>query len=261
MPNPGSLGSIVPQDDAGALTRRVAALERLVQQMSTANSLAYATIDRGGVTITNGGSVTVKDTDGHIVAYIGALPSSFNRSDGSAQPGVMFNREDGSVAAFLGDSNPLTPPYKQSFQIYDRTGQVVVADDTNGGKGLAAPWVGGGLIMGDTNTSRWPQTTNGSFLSVSFGWYRIQNPRVQWDIQYVADAATAGEVRLMINGLQVDATQTVGTSFGLWTRYKIAIPGTWNIGDIVGVDLQARRTSGTGIIYAQPMRFSGDQSP
>jgi hypothetical protein len=53
----------------------------------------------------------------------------------------------------------------------------------------------------------------------------------------------------------------VGTSFGLWTRYKIAIPGTWNIGDIVGVDLQARRTSGTGIIYAQPMRFSGDQSP
>jgi hypothetical protein len=261
MPNPGSLGSIVPQDDPGALTRRVAELEKLVQQMSTASSLAYATIDRGGVTVTNGGSLQVVDTDGHVVAYVGALPSPFNRSDGSAQPGMALYREDGSLAALLGDANPLTLPYKQSFQIVDRANRIVVADDTNGGKGLAVPWVGGGLIMGDTNVSKWPQTTSSSFLSVSFGYYRIQNPRVQWDIQYVADSATAGQVRLMVNGIQVDTTQTVGTAFGLWTRYMVAIPGTWNVGDIVGVDLQARRTSGTGIVYAQSMRFSGDQSP
>jgi hypothetical protein len=220
-------------------------------------------VDPATNSIILGGSraVRVVDTDGHVVAYVGALPPEFNRSDGSAQPGFALYREDGSLAALLGDANPLTLPYKQSFQIVDRANRIVVADDTNGGKGLAVPWVGGGLIMGDTNVSKWPQTTSSSFLSVSFGYYRISNPRVQWDIQYVADSATAGQVRLMVNGIQVDTTQTVGTAFGLWTRYMVAIPGTWNVGDIVGVDLQARRTSGTGIVYAQLMRFSGDQSP
>ncbi len=215
-----------------------------------------------GVKITGGGALrVVDDSDAHVVGYIGGLPAYYNRSDGSAQPGVALFREDGTIAMSMADENATVAPYKQSLQIFDRQGIVIVADDTNGGKGLANPWVDGGVILGDTNTARWPQTTSASFVSVAFGWYRIQNPRVQWDIQYVADAATAGQVRLMVNGTQVDATQTVGTSFGLWTSYNIAIPGAWSVGDIVGVDIQARRTSGTGNVYVQAMRFSGDQSP
>lgn len=261
MPQPGSLGSIVPQDDAGALTRRVAELERLVQQMSTARTLEAATIGRGGITIDKGGAITVTDTDGHTVAIIGALPPEFNRTDGSRQPGFIIYREDGTAAATLSDANPTTPPYKQAWQIMDRAGHIIMADDTNGGTGIALPYLNGGAVFADTNVVRWPQTTNGAFTTVADCYYTPLNPRIQWDIEFVADAATAGEVRLLVNGTQVDTTQTVGTSFGAWTRYGVSIPGAWTYYNSIYVALQARRTSGTGGVYATVQRFLGDQSP
>lgn len=244
------------------LAARIRALEKRQNDLDAALKGLGITIDpaTNSLVVSSGRAVTVTDVAGNVVAQIGTQPG-LERTGGIPQAGVSLYREDGTIAAFLGDANPTVPPFKQSFQIYDRQGNVVVADDTNGGKGLANPYVGGGLFLADTNTARWPQTTSGSFLDIATGWYRAQNPRLSWDISMVCDAATAGEVRLLVNGAQVSTTQTVGTSFIDWFGSRVALPGSVNIGDIVTVQLQARRTSGAGIVYAVCQRFEGDQSP
>jgi hypothetical protein len=253
--------SLMPDDGDDWLGRELKKLREEIAELRTARSLENAFIGRGGITVGEDGALTVKDSDGHVVAIIGALPAAYNRSDGSRQPGMAVYREDGTLAAFLGDFNATTPPYKQAWQVTDRAGNIVMADDTNGGKGLAAPWVGGGVVLADTNVVRWPQTTSASFIDVASGWYRVQNPRLSWDIAAVCDAATAGEIRLLVGGVQVSTTQTVGTSFVDWFASNVALPAGTAIGAIVSVELQARRTSGAGSIYATAQRFEGDQSP
>jgi hypothetical protein len=223
--------------------------------------LENAFIGRGGITVGDDGALTVKDADGHVVAIIGALPTAYNRADGSRQPGVALYREDGSLAALLGDVDPLTPPYKQAWQILDRAGNIVMADDTNGGSGLAKPFVGGGIVFADTNVGNWPQTQSATFVTITNGWYTVQNPRLSWDVNMVCDAATAGQVRMLFNGTQIGGTQTVGTSFVDWYAPGVALPAGAGVGSIYLVELQARRTSGTGTVFAIPQRFEGDQSP
>jgi hypothetical protein len=251
----------MPDDGDDWIGRELKKLREEVAALRTARSLENAFVGRGGITIGDDGSLTVKDSDGHVVAIIGALPTAYNRSDGSRQPGVALYREDGTLAALLGDVNPTAPPYRQAWQVLDRAGNIVMADDTNGGKGLANPWVGGGIVLADTNVGNWPQTTSGTFVDIASGWYRVQNPRLSWDINMVCDAATAGQVKLLVGGTQVSTTQTVGTSFIDWFGDRVALPAGTSIGSIVSVELQARRTSGTGNVYAIAQRFEGDQSP
>lgn len=246
-----------------ALIAQLQALQRQINGLQRQINALGIRIDpeTNALLIDSGRGVQVIDDDGHAVTIIGALPTEFNRSDGSRQPGVAFYREDGTLAGLLGDLNPTVPPYKQAWQIFDRANNVVMADDTNGGKGLANPYVGGGVVLADTDTARWPQTTSGSFIDIASGWYRVQNPRLSWDINMVCDPATAGEVKLLVGGTQVSTTQIVGTSFIDWFGDRVALPAGVGIGNIVAVRLQARRTSGTGSVYAIAQRFEGDQSP
>jgi hypothetical protein len=213
------------------------------------------------ILVDSGRGVQVVDDDGHVVSITGALPVDFNRADGSRQPGQAVYREDGSLALALADLDPTVLPYKQALQWLDRAGNVVVADDTNGGKGLANPWVGGGVFLADTNLARWPQTTSATFVDIATGWYRVQNPRLSWDINTVCDVGTTGQAKLLVNGVQVGTTQNVTGTFTDWFGDQVALPAGVNIGDIVSIGLQAKRTAGTGAVYAIAQRFEGDQSP
>src|SRR5689334_20519066 len=115
MSQPGLIGNIAPLQPQD-LGRRLAAIEAKLRQLETARSLEAATVGKGGVRVVDNGTITVVDSDGTIICSIGALPTSYNRSDGTAQPGFALYREDGSVAAVLADRNPTTPPYKQAWQ-------------------------------------------------------------------------------------------------------------------------------------------------
>lgn len=254
----------VPADPYTALSRRIADLERLVREMSAARSLENSTIAQGGVKIVNGGSVQVVDTGGVVIATVGALPAQYNRADGSAQPGILFAREDGSHAAILGDLNPLAPPYKQSLQLIDRLGTVIVADDVNGGRGgLAVPHLAGSALQ-NTNVSTWPATTSATWTDIADAFFELQNPRLVWSATLFAAAGTTGQFRLVVDGTQVGTTQTVvgggSGSFAFWNPPAAAIPATSNIGDIALVELDAQRTAGTGNVQAIVRFLSGTQS-
>lgn len=226
--------------------------------------LKNASISSGGIQILKGGSLKVVDTDGHVVAVIGALPSpSYDRADGTPQPGVLFNREDGSLAMVLADLNPGTPPFKQSVQILDRNNRVVVADDTNSGTGLAAPHLAA-FTLQNTNISTWPATANATWTAIAQAFYEVQNPKLQWAISLEVDANTTGQFRLMVNGVQVGTTQTLAAgasaAFSSWQPTAVVVPASSPVGSVTLIELDAQRTAGTGTIRASVLWMSGMQS-
>ena len=213
------------------------------------------------IVLEGNGSITVKDSEtGTTIAVIGALPSAYNRADGSAQPGLLYYREDGSLAAALADLNPTTPPYKQALQLFDRSGNNIVSDDTNGGVGLARPHLTGPQLT-DTNTARWPGTANTTWTTIANAYFEIQQPRLSYVWEIYAPAATTGQFRLLVNGHQIGTTQTIANNaFGTWSEIA-AVPTGTAFGSSPLIELQAQVTVGTGTVIAQQLFLEGTQSP
>jgi hypothetical protein len=212
---------------------------------------------------TAGSQLIIRDSvTGAVTAIIGALPPAYNRADGSAQPGLAFYREDGTVAAILGDANATTPPYKQSFQIADRSNNIIVADDTNSGLGLARPHLPANTLM-NTNASTWPATNSTSWTTIASAYVERQTPKVNWAFDLATDASTNGQVRFLIASTQVGTTQTLtGGAGGVNIEWDgtAAYPAGVTFGATVLAELQAQVTSGTGKIYGQCLFFQGTQS-
>lgn len=207
----------------------------------------------------NNSAVTVKDaTNGGTTGVIGALPAAFNRTGGSAQPGVVFYREDGSTAMFLGDLNPTTPPYKQSLQLMDRIGNVYSADDTNSGFGIARPHLALPLPT-DTNTARWPGTSNAAWTDVCDCYAEIQQPKLSWIAQIYAPASVTGSFRLKVNGTQIGTTATVTNGFATWSDTQ-AIPAGITFGTVVPIEVDAAVTAGTGTVLVRFQLLEGTQT-
>lgn len=256
---PIGINNVAPGDPMTAMSRRIADLERTVRELAAAPALQNATIAQGGIQITNGGSVKVIDTGGNVTAQMGALPAQYNRSDGTPQPGLRFCRPDGTIALFIGDLSPTVPPYNAAFQVSDRAGRIVLADDTNSGHGLAAPHIDAGGMY-DTNALKWPATTNATFTTIAFKYYEVQNARVTWQIQMYADAGITAQYRLLMSGAQAGTTQTIPA--GTITNWSTDanLPAGVTVGSVVLVELQALSSATSGSARAQCLRFSGQQS-
>lgn len=253
---------IIPSggDPVEQLRVLLADIVRRVRNLESARPLESAAITRGGIQVTGGGTLTVVDTDGRTVAVLGALPTQYNRADGSRQPGLVFYREDGSTAVFLGDANPTVSPFQQALQITDRAGRAVLADDTNSGHGLANPHITGCTLQ-DTNTATWPATTAATWTTIAYGYYEVQNPLLSWSFGLQADTGTTGQFRLLVNSSQVGTTQTVTAGFATWSPLPVSLVAAGNaIGSIPLIELQAQRTAGTGTVRGVCLYMSGAQS-
>ncbi|MGI8665661.1 MAG: hypothetical protein ACR2N4_06500 [Jatrophihabitans sp.] len=240
------------------------ALLARVRKLETADPLQNATIHKGGIKIVDGGTITVIDADGHTVALIGALPTAFNRTDGSRQPGFVLYREDGTTAAFLGDLNATTPPYKQALQLLDRTGNIIIADDTNGGVGLARPYVPMGswvdnLAAGSSATP----TTSAAYVIQQIAYAYVQHPKVRIDVIANSTAAGTGGAIGLFNqfGNQVGGDIAVpANAVSYLSLGPIAMYPGWAFGDNGYWTLRAKRTAGTGAIGVRGVGFWGVQS-
>lgn len=112
------------------------------------------TVDGGGdIVIKDGGDVIVEDAGAIIMdrgtqywnehhdrtwAFIGYI-ANYLGLDGQPQPGLVFRREDGTLAMALFDVDPHDDNgYHQQLYIYDRKGHPVFLDDWTG-EGIAFP--------------------------------------------------------------------------------------------------------------------------
>lgn len=237
--------------------RSIAAEE--VVKFARSGFLRNASISEGGLTIKGGFlRLLAQATGGTELFYIG--PVTPNAADGSPQQGWRVRRADGTSVLLLRDAFPTDDGgvLNQALNWYDRGGNVVLADDTNSGQGIARPYIPG--VFYQARSGDWPTTTSTTFETV----YRMRLPKQQprlllraWGVSDTAEGV--GELRVMVNGTQLGSTVT--TAYGTVTEYLFgptAVDGA-HLSTLV-VEIQARLASGTGGVQCAPSQAQGQQS-
>ncbi|MDQ1736535.1 MAG: hypothetical protein QOH56_2786 [Pseudonocardiales bacterium] len=244
------------------LARRVAELEKLVQRLMATNVLNAATIDKGGLQILNGGYFKVIDPNsGRIVAYLGQAGFNSTPADGATQQMITkLSRDDGSLALSVADLNSTPGHTRQQFVgIWDRSGNVIVSDDTNGGAGLARPHLASSGLYSMT-TSQWPTSTSATYQNLLLGFHERQNPGMTFAFYIHADAGTTGQFQLTVDGTVVATSPTVTDAFSVWSA-TYYWPAGWTFGSLPQIGVDGIRLSGAGTIAVQTLLLQGVQSP
>ncbi|MFI6443834.1 hypothetical protein [Kitasatospora sp. NPDC050543] len=234
----------VPQDQADwmrEMENRLRALEGRAQIRPAMNQVLG-----GDVVVGEGGSLKINDVDGSALFYVGTI--SPNQPDGSEQRGVQIRRQDGTPAIYVARTTT-TQADPQGIVMRDAHGATIFAEDVVAG-GVAFPqW--SLLPPADLMTAHWPQTNATSFTAVAKSYNVKASPWLGMMVSAVADGGSAGEVRVMVNGSQWGPTTSTN---GVFENYA-AVTGA--VGSILEISIEARRTSGSGTVYAQTLMLFG----
>ena len=229
-----------------------------VAKLLRSGLLRNASISDGGLTIKGGFLRLLDKVLGVDLFYVG--PVNPPRADGTPQQGWIVRRADGSVVLLLLDALPTDSggALNQALNWFDRSRNVVLADDTDSGQGMARPHLNGGWSrtrFGDITVS----TTSSSFETL---WdTRLTKPQPKLEVWYRASmdtAGTTGEVRVLVNGQPFGAVQAQG--FVLATQVVGPLPVAGDHMDTLVVEIQGRRSSASGALRVEPLPWFGRQS-
>ncbi|MFD7121896.1 hypothetical protein ACFWAA_33385 [Streptomyces sp. NPDC059922] len=246
----------IPQD----ILDRIRALERQVRELTGRAQMrpALNRITNGRVTIAEGGSLEVLAPDGTGLFGVGQFGSFWNHPDGTAQQGVVMQREDGTTA-FTIRANPTAEAGgagTQAVSIWDRNGHIVIGDDTTSGRGIGSPALpmpfqplpaGGETITSSTLQGCW-------FASI-----QAHNPVATVQLEIGAAPGSTCEVQVQYR-LASESTWTVITTDSVTAAASATDPvykTAWytfplhraEFEQLVFVRIQARQRSGSdGVI-------------
>ncbi|MFE4260310.1 hypothetical protein [Streptomyces sp. NPDC056883] len=227
---------------------RLTAMERRIQQLSTAVNTrpALDTVTGGALTIKDGGSLSVEEPNGTRILGVGFWSAT--------EYGLEIKRQSGKTA--LSIRNAVTGTYDQAVRVFDAYGHEILSDDVVTG-GLARPWLAM-LPPQDLATARWPQTNATAWTTVARSFNPLWQPRLRVYCSTAAAAGVTGQVRILVDGVPWGDPVTTGTVFDR----TAAVTDDFNarFGSLVKVEIQAMVTSGTGLVYAQPLMMYGTQS-
>lgn len=204
-----------------------------------------------------GGHLVVQDPDGNVVftAGEGVIPDGSGRT----QSTVGLMRDDGTTALMLADTGTIPGhPHRQALQWQDRAGNIVMADDTNGGQGMALPYIPLSPMV-NANVNTWPATAATTWTHIADCYIQRQHPRLAWAINIEADTGTTGQVRLVLDGVVIATSPTVTAAFSMWQGIY-AQPAGWTYQQTSVLSLEAQVTAGTGSIRAAVYQVIGVQS-
>lgn len=230
-----------------SLWQAVKDLRRDIQQLRAARRLESAAIGAGGLSIVNGGSLSMVTPSGTATVQIGVL--SPKHTDGSTQQGVLLWREDGTPALSIWNSSGSGP---QPLQVYDKNGSIVLADDITAG-GLARPYIPYAR-PGNEDITTWPKTSAGTWTTIARSRGLSQHPRVRYRAAMATDGTAAGQIRLCVDGTPV-LTGAIGTEL----NDTASLPA-FNLMADIEFTLQAQVTSGAGNVYGMTRYLYGVQS-
>lgn len=195
------------------------------------------------------GSTTARDpnTAQHpALMYLGELVDG---TGAFVDSGLIMFRPDGSESLVVGSGG---------VGVKDTAGNIVFSTDATSGQGLARPYIPAAFYParnGDFLTS-----TAASFETVWRAKLGKQQPKLYAECWAFADTAgTTGQVQVMVNGVQLDATASVTNSaVTLFTFGPAAVAGAFGV--TLNVEIQAQRTAGTGNIQVGAAWVQGMQS-
>jgi hypothetical protein len=227
------------------LLDRIKQLERQYQQLWKAIGLTSATIEKGGLTLLNDAFIRMVDDNGHEIVYLGP--------DSTGQQIIRIRREGGKDVLYtytaLGG--------RQYWALTDNNNDIVFSDDAVSGQGIARPH-----LPIPTRVRDWrhmPSSDLSSWATVEdTGYTPKQQPYVLIQATHCTTLPdTVGEGRVMINGVQVGPVWPVAYAVSFTDIGPKLVPGT-HMSPVL-IELQTRRTSGTGYVGAS-MVVRGQQS-
>jgi hypothetical protein len=226
-------------------------LERRVRAIEASNPL------QAGATI-SGGGLTAKDPNtGHTTSFQGL--GGFNDGSGRKQMESLFYRaSDGSIALAIFDGGVgYGHTYSQALQIYDRTGDVILADDTASAQGLARPYIPIGFFT--SNSVPTDTTTSTSFATLQTLIGYKQHPKVAGQILVYADTGTTGTIQLVdqLSNVLYTTNLTSG-QFGYVSFGPTALAGAHELA--ISLNIQGKVLTGAGKVGARGVAAWGVQS-
>ncbi|MCY0942608.1 hypothetical protein [Streptomyces antarcticus] len=226
----------IPQD----VLDRIASLERQVKQLAGRANIrpALNQVLSGDVVIGEGGQLMVRAEGGVEHFKVGDIPSYYD----DTEFGTILRRRDGSIALSIWNGQDAVNP--QVIRIKDAKGNEILAENIEQGglhrPHLAQPWF-------DVQPVRWPKTE-------SWSWETLQEAHIETEhgkLRVFAQKATVGnggELRLLIND------QEAAKGDGFDDTYTVP---NFTYGQLVAVQLQARRTDAAEAVWATFSRVHG----
>lgn len=239
MPAPNT-----PQD----LIDRIQKLERQVQSLAGQVNIrpALNTIVGGSVTIKDGGALVVQDSTGDNVLNIGRTTPDLN---GAPQMATVIRRVDNSLAFAVWTSSTTGV---QPVRIYDLNSNVIFADDTAAGGGLAIPWLS--IPAPTPNVVTGATSAVWTTIAQSVGFFHHPKVRIIADI-YVPSGT--GQIRVSIGGTVV---ATGGSNAAIDTTVDVPSWAWGGVPQQKEILFQAIRNSGTGTISGAVRCMYGRQT-
>lgn len=231
------------------------------QDIANANRAApirNSAISSGGVFSIQGGALVMKDDNGLDLFYVGPLLP--NRADGTPQQGWNVWRADGSKVLELFDAYPTDAggALQQALNWRDRSGNVVLADDTNSGQGIGRPYLPGVFYL--ARNTDWPKVTSTTFQTVYRAEVSKQHPKMVVRVWGYNDTAGAtGQIQVLVNGTAWGTVQSTNST----TVQEFVIGPTPVAGahiSFMTVEIQACMTAGTGSVQVGAAQLNFQQT-
>jgi hypothetical protein len=232
------------------LFNRIKQLERDLRELRAGRRLEAASIGQGGITVKDGGTISVYDPAGNRVALLGDL-SAFR--DGMR--GVWLARANGApafVASGTGENGDTG-----YAAMYDQQGNYIVSDDMVAGLGLGRPYIP--VQVGEVSPPT-ATTTSGTFTDLASGVFPAQHKALYaYLLVRASDATTAGEARVTVDGTQYGNTLTIAAGSYTYAAINPFVVGLTaaEYANFRTVAVQARRTAGTGTVGVRVMSLIG----
>ncbi|WP_320784694.1 hypothetical protein [Streptomyces sp. CRN 30] len=239
------------------LLDRIRTIERRIRElMASANSSPPMNqVGTGDIVVGDQGRIRARSSLGDDLLVVGRVePDRDADSDPKKyQQGLELRRDDGSMALSLITADPVNSPVQQ-LRVLDHQGNTVVATDVAGG-GLARPYLAFPLPV-PVDTARWESTGATDWTTLYAGPGIAQHPRVRCEV--AVSGSVGASVRLLVDGIPVDAAQTVTGTATLSAVFTgdVAAP----FGDTVGFEIQAKVAAAGDTVACVPQALYGIQS-
>lgn len=245
-------GAVPP--DLWERVRKIAAEEAAKSYRSA--PLRNASISEGGDLSVRGGAVRVyyrTAQGGGNAVYFGDL---VDQNADYVGTGILVEGPNGTdIASFSYNFADGT----STAHLHDEKNNIIVGNDSDSGQGLARPWV----PMGGFARARYADwgvaAATGTFETLWRGEMIKQLPRISVATLASMDTSgSTGEIRLMVDGIQVGSTQTVGFAQTVSLIGPAVVAGSHM--KLLAVEIQARVATGTGALRVEPLHCLGRQS-
>lgn len=248
------MGQYAPDPNNDQLMANIRDLERRIKSLETS-------APQRSMSISDGGQMIVRGRDGKTLVLLGRIDNpARNAPDGKPQMGFYLFRSTGEIALSVEDALPTVDGFQQYLALWDRSGNIIAGDDTTSGQGLARPWLP--VPFYDYPAEPTQTTTSTSFTTLQrAAAYPKQLPQITVGVVVETSAGTTGEVRLFdtTHGAVVGSVLSIPAN--TFAGYNIGpAPIGGNHMDGLDLDIQARRTGGTGTVGVRVVTAYGVQS-